>query len=365
VQALLSFEQAKTPARYAMTFNNRKGHLLQRVKRILLKENHPLSTKEGLGLMTGIILLAVGLVAFRTKGDEQPGRKEAEGKIVMSAELEKALSSPQISPSTLVIKDTVPPVKRDTVAKKRFKKIITNKVDDGKGKTEQIIATDKEGTEYRIRKEGGELKQLEVNGKAISKEAEQQYSAEIEAIQQHQEQQAKTRELREQKQSLARTQQLIKQKDLLDKRLLKLDNQHQNKKQELLNRQQELLKKQQSILQHKKDLLHRPKGQFDSLKRNQLFNKKISAFGGSKPKFLSGGMNPTLGAILQDMKAQQMIADESRVSFTLREGELVIDGKVQPQNIYEVFRKKYLKSSGDRFSYFRDGNTTKTEVNIQ
>ena len=283
----------------------------------------------------------------------------------MSAELEKALSSPHISPATLLMQDTVPPAKRDTAGKKRFRKIITNKVDDGKGKTEQIIATDKEGTEYRIRKEGGKLKQLEVNGKAISKEAEQQYSAEIEAIQQHQEQQAKTRELREQKQSLARTQQLIKQKDLLDKRLLKLDNQHQNKKQELLNRQQELLKKQQSILQHKKDLLHRPKGQFDSLKRNHLFPKKISAFGGSKPKFLSGGMNPTLGAILQDMKAQQMIADESRVSFTLREGELVIDGKVQPQNIYEVFRKKYLKSSGDRFSYFRDGNTTKTEVNIQ
>lgn len=366
VEALLSFQSWHQPPSIAMSLSTGRNNLLRRAKRILIRENDSLTKREAIGLLLGTMLFTTGLLSFRSIDDDQPVNNEVEAKRELAASQPDSFIIPAASFATSLLQDTVPsPMKKDTVRKKAFKKIITNKVDDGKGKTEQIIATDKEGTEYRIRKEGGQVKQLKVNGKTISKEAEQQYTAEMDAIQQQQEQQAKTRELREQKQALARTQQLVKQTDLLNKRLLKLDNDHQNKKRELLNRQHEILKKQQNLLQNNKTLLHRPKGYFDSLRRNQVFPKKISAFGGSKPKFLSGGMNPTLGAILQDLKAQQMITDEARVSFILREGELVIDGKAQPQNIYEVFRKKYLKSPGDRFSYYRDGNTTKTEVNIQ
>jgi beta-lactamase regulating signal transducer with metallopeptidase domain len=354
VQALLSFEQAQIPTSYAMAFNNGKGQLFQRVKRILLKENNRLSMREGLGLMAGIILLVIGLVSFRLKGDEPQITKNAAGRIAMSAELENALPSPALPRSILEIQDTVPPAKRDTVAKKKFKKIITNKVDDGKQKTEQIIATDKEGTEYRIRKENGQLKIIEINGQTISKETEQQHSAALDAMLQLQQQQNKLRELKEQKST--KTRQLVQQQQALNKRLAQLDKEHQNRQQEILKKQQNILNKKQ-LLNHQKELF--------SPSKPKLFKTKIAPFpGGGSPKVLNQGMNPTLAAILQDMKAQQMVADETRFSFTLREGELEVNGKVQPQNIYELFRKKYLKSSGDHFTYFRDGNTTRTEVNI-
>jgi hypothetical protein len=369
IEALLFFQQLPGTTTYAMALDSGKGALLQRVKRMLTKENNALTKKEVAGLLMGVVVTCFCLLAFRNR-EKEPVLATAAAKPLPALQVPATKPSTPASASLVVkvAKDTVPPAKKITDRKIRFKQITTNQVDDGKGRTEQTIATDDEGNRYRVHKEGGVTTQLEVNGKVISPEAYPTYYPVLDALEQRREDR-KNKQLRLQE----KQQRVLEEKQsALAKQLSKLDEQRLQHKLEMQSRKQVMESRQQQ-LQEKR--LYAQAIRKDSLKQLNRSHKSLNAYRANEINQLNKankrafnaytGMNPVLATILQDLKEQGMIENETKFSFSLREGELMVNGKAQSQSMYEVFRKKYLKSSGDSFSYFRDGGTTRTEVHIQ
>jgi len=208
LQALVSFQEYSIGAsRYAMAINSKQHYLLNRVKRMITRENKKLDFMEKILLIAGLV--GVAAFTFIPKKDvtnkpnvgasiilkERPGIT-IEGKPVIAkdpAPPKKAIvkrqdSKPAIKgpESTLPI-DTVPPKKGNEKEKTgyndlKFPNISSSINDDGKTIKESTTVTDGNGKTYIYSKVNGKVTSLTIDGKDIPENEYGNYTQLIDEI---------------------------------------------------------------------------------------------------------------------------------------------------------------------------------------
>jgi bla regulator protein BlaR1 len=382
VEALVSFSQMPLSPGYAMAIGSNKNHLLNRVKTIITRENSRLSAKEQATLMLGMIaILAIGFQSFKPKEKEIINEVKSEQKI--STETKPLSPTTEATQAVYKIKssvkksvtDTIPATKKKEPIK--WKNVSTNINDDEEGKTMQVLATAEDGTAYRIRKINGEIVLLSVNGKEIAKEDYPKYYPVIDALEQGiKKSKADALKTQEQQSKL-----LLHKQEALKQHQAALDNKNQALKQQLsklpskehwrhadsLSRIDHL-KQLENIKKLKQHILETEK------QMKLTYNQKLKDYNESKKLFnqdkvkrnqIRLNTDETLVAIIADILANKLAESVTNLSFTLNANEFVVNGVKVDQGFFEIFKKKYIKNSGDSLIHERNGTTIRTTINIQ
>ena len=324
LEALVSFQEMNLSSTYAMAIGGKKYYLLNRVRRILTRENSRLTSKEVSSLAIGIIVIAFAFMAFKPISPKQTTQANPENKHVVS-------QTPLITPPTLFVQDTVPAKPQIKDQKPiQFKKIISNIVDDGENNTFQVQATAENGTVYKIRRNGNDIVGFSIDDKEIPKSEYKNYSGIMDAIEQ-----ARKKQLRH-----------------------ALNGQHQQHM-ELEHHIEALNEKLVDLDMEKQSLFGDSLIAFEPLFHHDESN--VSLFNLDAENSLSS--NPTIASIIKDLQLNKLIQSENNMSFSLTNTELIVNGKVQSKTMHEKFKSKYLKHPADRYKYSKEGNSTRTEIN--
>ncbi|MDP4263860.1 MAG: M56 family metallopeptidase [Bacteroidota bacterium] len=207
LDALVSFQEySMTASGYAMGISSKKHYLLNRVKRILTRENKKLNLMEKILLIAGLAVVTAftfipkeetgKLVAKESATPEVTQRK---GGVAVSQALSR---SPVLQAKQAVKKeknkpaltnlpgaplaDTVPvsPMKNEKTGYDdiKFQGISHHLDDDGKTRTENIEVTTEDGKTYKISKLNNKITSLIIDGKSIPEGDTDNYKPLIEKI---------------------------------------------------------------------------------------------------------------------------------------------------------------------------------------
>jgi len=200
LEALVSFHEYSFPASgYAMAISSKRHYLLNRVKRMITRENKKLDIMEKLSLIIGVV--AVTAFTFIPK-------KEMTNKnnITITVPIKEAVVLKQTIPAALPV--SVPP--RKPIVKKRYNKpvleitvaappidtvpvrekrkektnyddlkfpsVSSSINDDGNTKTETTTVTDQDGKKYTYTKLNNKVTSLSIDGKVIPENEIDKYS---------------------------------------------------------------------------------------------------------------------------------------------------------------------------------------------
>ena len=325
LEALVCFQDMNLTSGYAMALGTKKYYLLNRVKRILTRENSRLSIKEAATLVIGVIMFGIAFMAFKpiVPAATTQNAEESEG-IIHKAQ-------PIVSAPTYFA-DTVPQKAKEAGERPiRFKKIISNIVDDGGNNTLQIQATEENGTVYKLRKQGNETTEFSVNEKQVPKAEFHKYATIMDAIER-----AKNKQMKH---------------ALTDHHDLHFD-----------------FEPFMDTLDLKFDLHLENNFLFNdsSWQQEHLFNHDENhEFVLNLEMDNSFSQNPTVALIITDLLANKLIQSEDKISFSLTNSELIVNGKTQSKSMHEKFKSKYIKHPADRYKYSKQGKSTMTEIYVE
>ncbi len=326
LEALVSFQEMNLPSTYSMAIASKKYYLLNRVKRILTRENSRLSAKETSSLLIVVVSIAIAFMAFKPISPRQTAK-------VPSNHIDTSLPNQTTITGTFIMTDTVPdkfkPVADRTF---RFKKVISNIVDDGENNSFQIQATEENGTVYKIRRSGNEVTSFSINDKEIPKSEYKEYTTIMASIER------------------ARKKQLHKA----------LKSEHNEF--EVFSDDLRILSDSSMTLNitgefHLNDSIFSQDKLFQ-IEPDHLFQLNL------EPSADLFHQNPSVDAIVSDLVLENLIQSTSNLSFSLTNTELIVNGKTQSKAMHEKFKSKYIKHQSDRFKYSKQGKSTKTEINI-
>ncbi|HMG67095.1 MAG TPA: hypothetical protein VK588_05385 [Chitinophagaceae bacterium] len=72
-----------------------------------------------------------------------------------------------------------------------------------------------------------------------------------------------------------------------------------------------------------------------------------------------------INPILEELQEEKIISlPQDETSFELNNKVLIVNGKKQPAEIHERFKKKFLKKDGDYFKFSRKNGHTSTSINL-
>ena len=69
-----------------------------------------------------------------------------------------------------------------------------------------------------------------------------------------------------------------------------------------------------------------------------------------------------ISAIIEILEEEEIIDSRVKLSFTLNEENLIVNGRKQSSELHDRLKDKYIQNSGDHFIYFKDGQTTRTTI---
>jgi hypothetical protein len=72
--------------------------------------------------------------------------------------------------------------------------------------------------------------------------------------------------------------------------------------------------------------------------------------------------NKYVSHIIDDLFDKGLITEENKLSFQLDNEQLTVNGAKQPDNVFQFFKQKYIKHTGDHFSYERHGSSVITAI---
>jgi bla regulator protein blaR1 len=174
------------------------------------------------------------------------------------------------------------------------------------------------------------------------------------------------------------------QKKLFNEKINELNAQQMKLRKESLNNQ-DLAK----LLYNKQELLNQHI-QTDNLLQKQLFNEKLNEYNNNfhdnlildhkyqellnenQDKFHNYNLEQQqqrsyilIGPIIRDMAEEGIILpNQEDVSFELNKKAFIVNGKKQPAETHERFKKKYLKNDSDYFKFSRKNRNTSTTINL-
>jgi len=326
LEALVSFQEINLPSTYTMAIASKKYYLLNRVKRILTRENSRLSVKETSTLLIGVITIVIAFMAFKPISPVQTAKVRAD-------QTDTPLQNLPTAPVNFITTDTTPDkVKHSGERPLRFKKVISNIVDDGENNTFQVEATEENGTLYKIRRNANEVTGFSINGKEIPKSEYQEYRVVMEAIEHARKKQLK-KALKGQDEDL----------DLFKDNMVTLTDSPIT-----FSLNGEITLSDSAFSQDK----------LFKVETDHLFQLHLD----SNPDLFN--QNPSVEAIIGDLIVENLIQSTTNVSFSLTNTELIVNGKTQTKAMHEKFKSKFIKHPSDRFKYSKQGKSTKTEINI-
>ncbi|MEI9809870.1 MAG: M56 family metallopeptidase [Bacteroidota bacterium] len=189
LEALVSFQEYSSGSQYAMGISSKKHYLLNRVKRMLTRENKKLDLMEKILLIIGVIVFsAFTFIPKKEAAAQQPVRsstKRAEPKaeVILPAALPastrpaatyKAAAHKETVKAVLpvVTRDTVPPVKEKEQSNFVYEdldlqSISTSTNSDGKTKTSVTTVVDQAGKAYTVTRLNDKITTLVINGNTI------------------------------------------------------------------------------------------------------------------------------------------------------------------------------------------------------
>src|SRR5215203_6920 len=361
LEALVSFQECSfANAGHVIALANQKNYLLNRIKRMITRENEKLNSMEKTILLLGIIAItAFGFISKKESSITVTSSTIESPKPYSSVSKTTVFSQPLTSVRQLkqkvkshsqpwrVKKDTVPGKEKNVTAQdKEFYNVTFDTHDDGKTKTNEIEATDKDGKKYRMKKVNDVLTEFTVNDKPVSREEYAQVIDRIERVQAERAEKAMDDAHQRKIERQARKQEHQEKKMALQKEHQKMQEEQQNKHKEMRKQQEQdkRLMKEQS----RKD---------DSLRQEK--SKQIISLR-KKP---GHGSNNEINSIISDLFQDKVVADSERLSFSLNNNELIVNGTRQPKELHQSLKKKYLRSPGDHFNYSKNGGTTNITIN--
>jgi hypothetical protein len=98
----------------------------------------------------------------------------------------------------------------------------------------------------------------------------------------------------------------------------------------------------------------------DSLTKLNFEQKKIQF---KSNKVLFSKTNEDINRIIYDLNGYQLVSDPEKLSFSLDNNELIVNGVKQPAEIHQKLKGKYIQKPGDRFNYSKTGKTTSITIN--
>lgn len=337
INALVSFQeyQLENNTPYAMAFPGKKNQLLNRIKRIIDNSHKTLNMAEKSFLVLCLSLIGI-LSAVWAQPDEQkkPGKQTTEQEPVQQpVEKAKEFTASQqnetaiikdeskdempaykqhkpLEPSTPVIKDTMPVLRRG------------NSVMTG------TITHDKDGKQYKITIDKNLATSLMVDGVKVSDEKLIEYKDLISSI--FHDIQAQAEESYE-----ARVQEH-------NANTVKI---RQGMPANLGHNEHERLQVMKAAPQVRVG--------FPVSTHDYLLNKPVSV----KP-------NKTIDSLINDLMETGLITEKESLSFRLNKDEFVVNGKAVSADLRQRFQDKYVKNPVNTYSYLKQGNTTSTHVYV-
>jgi len=403
INALVAFQeyalQPTNPS--AIAFAGRKKYLLNRVKRIIHNENKKLNAMEKGFFIFSIV--AISFVGFISMKQIQPRAKSHQ-------DTAPAIKTSDTVPSTHAI-DTIP----DRV---EFYSTSSTTNRDGNTETKTVTAKDKNGKNYKIIVKDMEPLELFVDDKKIPSAQMGSYEKLIVKI----EEAAESREIKEvlktkmenaeQAENMskldAERRELLERLNVINEQLGKEKTLQFNSDHEWENAATQNLLKELQFKQRNEDLLNEEK-MAESFNKNQdqfklnfntdaLFQKKLFEQDreAQEKKYLTlladaapqktlvetlNGQNILLheqvlqdqqqnaliliNPILEELQEEKIISlPQDETSFELNNKVLIVNGKKQPAEIHERFKKKFLKKDGDYFKFSRKNGHTSTSINL-
>jgi len=104
---------------------------------------------------------------------------------------------------------------------------------------------------------------------------------------------------------------------------------------------------------------------FDRQHQTELLNEKPGLLKNSALEQQQYHTYVLIDPIIQDLVEQKIVPEhQEELSFELNNNSFIVNGKKQPIEIHERFRKKYLKKKGDYFKFSRKNGHTSTSINL-
>ena len=72
--------------------------------------------------------------------------------------------------------------------------------------------------------------------------------------------------------------------------------------------------------------------------------------------------NKYISHIIDDLFDKGLITEENKLSFQLDNEQLTVNGVKQPDSVFQFFKQKYIKHTGDHFGYERHGSSVITNI---
>ena len=355
VHALVSFqEQSITSSLFALALKDRNTFLLNRVRRMLTRENNKLTNMEKTILFAA--LLAGSAFAFIPQNDTSPSdtnyqkstsvstyqntgtkQKEVEEmQVHLPNENVRPIQQPAARQKPRLLESRQP--SRDTLPKKgQQRSVSSNTTDDGNRQTSEMAVTEDDGTTYRIKEVNGEITKVQVNGKTIPKGEQGQYKDKLDEMEREQKETAA-------KQIAAMQQRKEETAQQLTARIQERSRQDQ-KRQEQQQRQQEA-----KSLERLAEQQHRSEQELEEQsERDQTSGRTQQSDGATED-------------ILQELEDKKIINLSSDASFLLTESGLVVNGKEQSSDMQQRLKEKYKLRKGDSIEYKKEGGSTITKI---
>jgi beta-lactamase regulating signal transducer with metallopeptidase domain len=358
LEALIAFrEYADGRGRdYALSLGARKTDLFWRIRRMLYHENRKLHIMEKAILSIGLsVILVIGLIGMRN-GDRHVHRA-VRGTTASFASFVKPAAT-----------DTLPG--KAAIQKAKFPSISTSIDDNGTARKTKIRATDAEGNTFELTKTNDVVTSLVINGRVIPKESFDQYLYIFDEIGRRSTHPHEFREPDEWSRGGADGDQQAR----LERMQEMLDRKQEEAREKAMRDQEEAETRAERQQQQQLEAQEKAQAQMEEDQRKL---ERMEKEAGDKAELLAraqqdaaeeaGHMNADRFAshIIHDLLDKGIVGDKQDISFKLDNQAMIVNGTKQPQEVFQFFKEKYVKSPKDHFIYRRTANGSTSDIWVE
>ncbi|HEX4373201.1 MAG TPA: M56 family metallopeptidase [Puia sp.] len=426
IHALVSFQEYNLErSKYALAFPGRKNHLLNRIKRILTKNNKTLNNMEKISLATGIVIIGFATIAF-TQTPQKQEIKNVPPTVASqkTADANDTIPDEKISTSKFTYVTTIDGkeykahIVNDKLTKLYIdgKKVPDEKLGDYKEITERIIieakadqdkfaAENRQLAEERVKllaeqdrmqddmskmskdtleKVSEEKAELDANinealrrnelklmiddAKRGDKQLHEQHA---QLNQQNAELMALVEELRKQQEIMKQEAKSLNEKDskkqteLLNKQILELKNEQLKIEQQRKNINEMMLNEDRSSLSIPTPPSFRADDPISPLAPLHADLAPLhSDLVSPIPPIPPIEDNKTLRQIISALMDRKIISSKNELSIVLNDETFIVNDVTQPEKIHAEFKDRYITSLQDHVIYSKHGGSTHVDINL-
>lgn len=370
VQALVSFQEySLLENSYAMAFPGKRNFLLDRIKRIIYKNNKSLNAMEKLFVTTSLIAATLLTAAFSP--NEKPELSEVtEHKLITPKPMVDQVSWPAIPPAEPVKPAKEPvvnmqePTVRDTVPGV-YERIQTN------GNVSNIETT-KNNKRYEIESVDGKITSLRVDGQKIAEDKISGYHADIDEIMQEVKVARENAEIARGHAEKARAEADVMRKQAEGHRLeadkMRAEASKMREQASQARMVAEDARKQADVIREGAEKLraeaekqrgvaevHRLKAEEQrKVAGEERERAEVSRKEAEKSRVIFEKMQTE---ITNDLIKEGALKDKTGYSYKLNNDELIVNGVKQPDALYQKMKAKYVKGPGWETVFNVNGRT--------